>query len=289
MVILFGYVAFIASGHFNLAALPAYALGTPLVLFSGIVTFGGAIFGYAIGWSSYAADYTRRQPATTPAITVFWYAFFGVALPCILLEVLGVLLATVAGAANLIGGLPGPIMTNAIGTGQIAIVVIALLALSTIANNVPNDYSFALSTQVLGIKAPRWILTIIGAVAYVAVAFYAQQNFPGKLAGFLLLIAYWLGAWATIVIIEHLFRRGNYPVEAAENSRLLPPGIAAVVALVVSLAVAALGINQLSTFGYEGPLSHMLADADIGFPLAIIVAGVLYFFLRKWEMARFQR
>ena len=31
----------------------------------GVALFGGAIFGYAIGWSSYAADYTRRQPANT--------------------------------------------------------------------------------------------------------------------------------------------------------------------------------------------------------------------------------
>ena len=33
----------------------------------------------------------------------------------------------------------------------------------------------------------------------------------------------------------------------------------------------------------------MLADADIGFPLAVIVTGVLYFILRKWEMARYGR
>ena len=41
--------------------------------------------------------------------------------------------------------------------------------------------------------------------------------------------------------------------------------------------------------GFEGPLSHMLADADIGFPLAVIASGILYYILRKWEMARTNR
>ena len=65
------------------------ALGSGLALFAGIATFGGAVFGYAVGWSSYAADYTRRQPADTPPRKVFWYAFFGVVVPCVLLEIAG--------------------------------------------------------------------------------------------------------------------------------------------------------------------------------------------------------
>ena len=69
----------------------------------------------------------------------------------------------------------------------------------------------------------------------------------------------------------------------------LPVGIAAVVSMVVGLAIASLGVNQASVINFEGPLSHALNDADIGFPLAIIVAGVLYFFLRRWELARYKR
>ncbi len=285
MAILFSFVFFASAQHFNTSG---GASVSGMVLVASVLTFGGAVFGYSVGWSSYAADYTRRQPVTTPARRVFWYAFAGVIVPCILLEVLGVLLTTSLKAG---AELPqtGQLISSNIGTGAIASLVVLLLAFSTIANNVPNDYSFALSLQVLGFHIKRWILTIVGAVIYVVIALLISANFNLNLEGFLLLIAYWLGAWNAIVLIEHRLRKGNYPVEDYDNASKLPPGIAAVVSLVVGLVIAALGVNQLATINYEGPLSHGLSDADIGFPLAIIVTAVLYFFLRRWELSRYKR
>jgi purine-cytosine permease-like protein len=125
---------------------------------------------------------------------------------------------------------------------------------------------------------------------YVLLALALEANFNFKLEGFLLLIAYWLGAWNAVVLLEHfVFRKGKYPVEDYENSSKLPPGIAAVVAMVIGIVVAVLGVNQAATFGYEGILSKQIKDADIGFPLAIVVTIVLYFFLRRWELSRYKR
>jgi NCS1 nucleoside transporter family len=281
MILLFGYVCFASAPTFNINV-PATANG--MALFAGIASFGGAIFGYAIGWSSYAADYTRRQPVDTPARHVFWYAFFGVAIPCIVLEILGVLLTTGAQGNDI-----GTLMANAMGSNPFKGIVILLLAFSTIANNVPNDYSFALAAQVVGINVKRWILTIIGAIAYIALAFAIQSNFSQTLEGFLLLIAYWLGSWCVIVLLEHWMRKGHYPLEEHENESQLPVGIAALVALLIGLSLAALGVNQVSTIGYEGPLARLLGDADIGFPLALILTGLIYYPLRLWERARFKR
>ena len=285
MFLLFGYVFYTASPHFNVA-IPASVTG--MALFSSVMTFGGAIFGFAVGWTSYAADYTRRQPASTPASKVFTYALLGVTVPCIALETLGALLATSLGPKD---SLPdaGTLISGNIGAGVVASVVILLLAFSTIANNVPNDYSFALSMQVLGVRIPRWILTLVGAIAYILIAFAIQANFHLNLEGFLLLIAYWLGGYSIISFLEDRFRKGVYPVQDYANAAKLPTGIAAVVSMVVGLAIAALGVNQAATINFEGPLAKMLADADIGFPLAIIVTGILYYVLRKWEMARFGR
>lgn len=279
MFLLFGYVFFVASPHFNIA-IPASVTG--LALFSSVMTFGGAIFGFAIGWTSYAADYTRRQPASTSASKVFTYAMLGVTVPCIILETLGALLATT------FKSLPdaGTLIAGNLGGGIVASIVVLLLAFSTIANNVPNDYSFALSMQVLGINIPRWILTVVGAVVYILLALALQANFNLNLEGFLLLIAYWLGGYSIILFLEDRFRKGSYPAQDYTNASKLPTGWAAVVAMIVGLAVAALGINQAATIGYEGILSKSLADADIGFPLAVIVTGILYFILRKMEMSR---
>lgn len=298
MLVFFGFVLLASASKYDISSLPAPALTDGLALFAGIATFGGAVFGYAVGWSTYAADYTRRQPADTSPRRVFWYAYLGVAVPCILLETLGVLLTSVKGGADLVfgGSLPGPIFANAIGTSGIAALVIGLLALSTIANNVPNDYSFALSTQVLGIKARRWMLTIVGAVIYVVLALILQTNFSHNLENFLLVIAYWLGAWNAIVLIEHWMRKGKYPVSDYEDGTKLPVGIAAVVSMIVGLVICALGVSQQL---FTGPIAKLLTNsfmqkqemspADIGFPLAIVSAGVLYYILRRWELARYKR
>ncbi|GHO42183.1 purine-cytosine permease family protein [Ktedonospora formicarum] len=280
MFLLFGYVFFAGLGHYRID-LPATVTGLPL--FASVLTFGGTVFGYAVGWASYAADYTRHQPENTSSKKVFSYSFIGILGANVVLEILGTLLITSL-ASNATLPDTGKLIVDVLGNGPIASMVILLLAISIISNNVPTDYSFALSIQAVGVRVKRWVLTIVGALCYLAVALLVQSNLNLNLQGFLLLMAYWLGAWSAIVIIEHLLRKGQYPLNDYADAKKLPLGIAAVVALIVGLAVAALGINQASVIGFEGPLSHLLADADIGFPLAIVTALVIYYPLRRWEM-----
>jgi hypothetical protein len=63
--------------------------------------------------------------------------------------------------------------------------------------------------------------------------------------------------------------------------------------MVVGLGAAALGINQASVINYQGPLSIALGGvsygADIGFPIAIVVTGVVYFILRNIEFSSSKR
>src|SRR5712692_7729985 len=69
--------------HFNITPSTTTLTLTGLVSF---ITFGGAVYGFATGWSSYAADYNVNQPEETPARRVFWLTFLGVFIPCVLLE-----------------------------------------------------------------------------------------------------------------------------------------------------------------------------------------------------------
>jgi purine-cytosine permease-like protein len=139
-------------------------------------------------------------------------------------------------------------------------------------------------------------LTLVGAVLYLGLALYLQRNFNLNLEGFLLLIAYWLGAWNAIVLIEHVTRRGNYPVGDYQDGSKLPVGVAAVTAMILGLGIATLGINQFSVIGFEGPLARALdvnhtpgTGADLGFPLAILATGILYLIFRQIERARTNR
>src|SRR5207247_1338317 len=56
-----------------------------------------ATFGYAAGWNPYAADYTRYLPPNTNRQMVGFWAAMGVFVSCVVIELAGAALATVAG------------------------------------------------------------------------------------------------------------------------------------------------------------------------------------------------
>jgi purine-cytosine permease-like protein len=253
------------------------------------ITFGGAIYGFATGWSSYAADYNVNQPEDTPASRVFWLTYLGVFIPCVLLETLGLILVTAAVPAwqtafnnGSVGGLLAAVVSPLGGFGKL---ILALIALSIVANNIPNDYSLGLSVQVFGKafqRVPRYVWTLIGAVLYVIIAILGGGNFSATLESFLLVIAYWLGPWGIVLVLEHfVFRHGRYNVEDWNNPSRLPLGWAAIVALVLGLVGVYLGASQAL---FTGPLAKALGGMDIGFELGIVFALVTYLILRPIEI-----
>jgi NCS1 nucleoside transporter family len=266
---------------------------TTTLTLSGLVsfiTFGGAVYGFATGWSSYAADYNVNQPENTPSSRVFWLTFLGVFVPCIVLETLGLLFTSYAPwgkdfNANGNGALLADVVHPLGGFGTF---ILALLALSVIANNIPNDYSLGLSIQVFGRpfqRVPRYVWTLIGAVIYVAIALPNSSNFASTLQDFLFIIAYWLGPWAIILVLEHfVFRHGRYNVDDWNNPSRLPIGWAAIVSMAIGLVGVVLGAAQLK---YVGPVAQALGGPygmDVGFELGIILAAVAYLILRPIEL-----
>jgi NCS1 nucleoside transporter family len=254
------------------------------------VSFGGAVYGFATGWSSYASDYNVKQPETFSAKRVFWLTFLGVAIPCISLEIFGMALTTAFS-----GGLGiGDLLTRAARPlGGFGTFLLVLLALSIVANNIPNDYSLGLSMQVLGRplqRINRAVWALIGSVIYVLIAEAAATNFNQTLSNFLLLIAYWLGPWCIILIVEHfVFRRGRYNVEDWNTRSKLPVGWAAILSTLVGFGGILLGAAQVY---YIGPLAHTLGGQygmDIGFELGLIFAGGTYLLLRRMELAQTRR
>jgi NCS1 nucleoside transporter family len=127
----------------KVSIIPTPALGIAEI--ASFISFGGAVYGFATGWSSYAADYNVKQPEETPASRVFWLTFLGVAIPCTVLEIFGMALTTAykESGGDLLAAVARPL-------GGFGNILLLLLALSIIANNIPNAYSIGLSMQVLG-------------------------------------------------------------------------------------------------------------------------------------------
>ncbi len=286
MAVMFGIMLIVAAPHFSIVATPAFGAAE----IAGLLSFGGAVYGFATGWSSYAADYNVNQPEDTPSSRVFSLTFLGIFIPCVLLETLGMAFTTFGPwATKFSNGLVGDLLATVVGPlGGFGTLILVLLALSVIANNVPNDYSLGLSVQVFGRpfqRVKRYVWTLIGAVIYVLIALPAAANFAKTLTDYLLIIAYWLGPWAIILILEHfVFRRGHYNVDDWNTPSRLPIGWAAIVSMVFGLVGVLLGAAQ---FYYVGPIAKLVNPPfgmDVGFELGLVFAGIAYLILRRVEL-----
>ena len=211
-----------------------------------------------------------------------------------ILFALGLALTTVVaykgkGGGDLLGAVLQPL-------GGFGTFLLLLLALSVIANNIPNDYSLGLSMQVLG-KAfqhvHRAVWTLVGAVIYVILALLLAGNFDSTLSSFLLLVAYWLGPWSIILILEHfVFRHGRYNLEDWNTPGRLPVGWAAIIAMAIGLFGAFLGADQVIVIGNQfipavGPIASLINrpnGMDIGFELGVVLAAISYLILRRVEL-----
>ncbi len=279
MAVIFAVLVAVAGPHVRILHTPAFGIGE----LAAFVSFGGAVFGFSTGWSSYAADYNVNQPEETPAARVFWLTFIGCTVPCILLEVLGMALST-AFKGDTAGSLLAAALHPLGGFGSFLLV---LLALSIVANNIPNDYSLGLSMQVLGKafqKVNRAAWTLIGAVVYVLVALVAARHPNQTLENFLLLIAYWLAPWCAILTLEHfVFRKRRYNADDWDTPGRLPRGWAALVAMGVGLVGVYLGAAQVM---FVGPIAKAISPPfgmDIGFELGALFAAAAYLLLRPVE------
>lgn len=287
MLFIFSLIFFLSVPNFH--AVPPLARG--IVEFASFMSFGGAVYGFATGWSSYAADYNVNQPEDTPPQRIFWLTFLGVFIPCVLLETLGLALTTVPafkgkGGGELLAAAVSPL-------GDFGTFILVLLALSVVANNIPNDYSLALSMQLLGRRfqrIDRTVWTLIGAAIYVAIALPAAKNFDKTLESFLLLVGYWLGPWSIVLIIEHfVFRRGQYNIDDWNNPSKLPSGWAAIASMVTGLVGVYLGAAQEHFVGSIAGRFNPPFGMDVGFELGVIFAGAAYFGLRRIELQTSQR
>jgi purine-cytosine permease-like protein len=190
-----------------------------------------------------------------------------------------------------VGGLIGAVLAPVGGFGKFCLV---LLALSIVANNIPNNYSLGLSAQVLGnwaVKIPRFIWTFVGVIVYVIAAVAGRNHFATILDSFLLCMGYWFTPFFVVIFEEHLiFRRQVYNLEDWANRKNLPVGIAAGIAFAAGVVLAVMGMSQQ---WYVGPIALAAGGspygADLGFEMGFATTAILYPPLRYFEKRHFKR
>ncbi len=110
-----------------------------------------AAFGYAVGWNPFAADYTRYLPPTVDRRMVGFWAGFGVFLSCVVLEMAGAVLVTVAGTKWGATDIPTAQLQRAM-PDPVYYLALLCIAIGAVAANAINIYSGTMSLVSLGIR-----------------------------------------------------------------------------------------------------------------------------------------
>jgi NCS1 family nucleobase:cation symporter-1 len=270
-------VAILTKSHFD-----APALADGMGGLGGFLLTVGTAFGYAAGWTPYAADYTRYLPSTVSTARTGLFASAGLFLSCVVLEVVGAASVTIGPALS---ENPTEAFTGELAS-PLAKATLLAIAIGAIAANSINIYSGAMAFVTIGIKLPahiaRALVTVFFGVAGFLVAWWALPDAAESYEAFLLIIAYWIGPWLGVVFADQYLRRGQtvsgylYDRNYDNWNGLLSFAIG----LVVSVLLFS---NQVKFTGYV--VSAVPQLGDITFYVGFLIAAVAYLLLCRSKIA----
>jgi len=242
-----------------------------------------ATFGYAAGWNPYAADYTRYLPPTTNRTMVGFWAAMGVFVSCVVIELAGAALATVAGTKWGLTDIP-TVQLHVAMPDVLYYLTLLCIAVGAVCANAINIYSGTMSLVAVGIREMgltlrqrRALLAIAAGVLGYIIGLVGQANVgPGsKYEFFLLLISYWIGPWLAVVLVDYWQRRGDYGDESMfyDTKYQRWQGVAAMaIGLVVSVVLFSNNIVYTGLIPNANP-----GIGDITFLVGFVLAGALYY------------
>ncbi|KAI1616815.1 purine-cytosine permease [Exophiala viscosa] len=303
IVILICFIILAGFGGSHFVNLP---MGSGSLEASNVMSFSTSIIGFEIAWLPVAADYGVYMRDTTPDRKSFGWAYAGFLTSQLFVEVLGAAIGTLylssdtyftdayddRGIGGLIGACFGVYGSGARGFGKFIEVLIALSCVAVITTNI---YSLGLSVQMVTRKliiVPRFVWSLLGAVIFLAAAIAGRDHLEEAMSDFLLICAYWIVPFATILLLEHfIWRRGyQYDLTAWNDSTKLPLGIAASVAWIVGTVLSLLCMSQT---WWVGPIAAGIGGSpygtDISWILGFVVTAVVYVPLRMWEQKKWHR
>jgi NCS1 family nucleobase:cation symporter-1 len=133
-----------------------------------------------------------------------------------------------------------------------------------------------MSAKVLDIRLPRWQLAVVGGALAFIVALIGYQNFTQNYQNFLIVLDYWIMPWLAVVLLDFYVFRHREPMGFSSAPNWNGAGL---IAWLVGVLVSLLFISeQFQVFGLKahGPFASWFGDADFGYFIGFIVAGVVY-------------
>lgn len=279
----------------------AVSIGSAGTVTANRCSFFTLVFASVIGYCAISADFYVYYPSTSPKWITFLTTWSGIWIALIFCNIIGVGIAT--GVANTPAWSDAyNISTGALllacydGLGGFGSFCVIILALSSITNTAPCNYSAALTFQVLGRYTkmiPRWVWCVVITVIELVCSVAGRNHLFNILQNFLPCMAYWVCPWITIVleedIIFHKARGIRFDWTAWEDKKKLPIGAAALLSFLIGWAGAIIGMYQV---WYTGPLAAKVGGGyggDIGAWLAIAFTSVTFPPLRYLELKRMGR
>jgi NCS1 family nucleobase:cation symporter-1 len=231
----------------------------------------------AISWATYASDYSRYMKPTSSKAGIFWLTLAGLTASYVWVETIGL------GAASVLSNQTAAGVRTLMGGGFLGVLALIAIVFGAITSNSMNDYTGSLAFQALGARVRRPVIAAVVAVlAFGAILWMNAGNTSGKFTNVLLFIGYWIAPFCAIVMIDWHYNKGRYTpsfLRGALGFRNLGNGWPALVAFVVGFGVMVPFMN--TTLISWRPVSNALKGADIAFYVGFVVAGVLYYVLRR--------
>ncbi len=245
------------------------AVGTFVLMMT--IAFSGGF-----SWATYAADYSRYMATDTPRRPLFWFTFAGLAGSFLWVYTIGLLGArslsdqTAAGVKALMGG------------GVLGSLALVAVGFGAVTSNAMNDYSGSLATQAGGVRVKRHISAAFGTViAFFLILWLHTGNLSAKFQNVLLFTAYWIAPFLAIVVIDWRDRKSEVNRQTLVHMlrwQNLRSGWPALLSLVVGFGAM---VPFMDTGLLVGPAADALDGADISFVVGFVVAGALYYPLRR--------
>jgi NCS1 nucleoside transporter family len=263
-------------GKADLSAPAAYHGGT-----GGFLLAFSTAFGYAAGWNSYAADYTRYLPPATSKWRTALYPALGVFGSIVVIALIGAASATLASPKN---ATPTAAFTGHLPSWLANLVLVGIIV-GAVSANALNVYSSAMSFASMGLRLPAWLsraaLVVVFGVLGFFFAWSGLSDAGAAYEAFLLVISYWVAPWLGVVCTERWLTRRTPDDELA--ARLADPGHrnwAGVAALLIGAAVSiSLFSNQEEYVGWAA--KHWPAIGDITCVVGFVLSAAVYGALRR--------